>query len=320
MIRKKFDIVLMNPPFSRDLHLDFLDKVTDICDKIVSIQPATFLINIRTDGKAKTQYIPLKNKLEGYVKSCEINNMNNDFKIGMKMPCTIINIDFTKKYNEIEYDLCNHIIKVNSIYDCNLIGDSKLVKSILSKITESKYDKFIDNFYHYSKNKQLNENTAYMPVSNRFLTTIGSGHNMNNDNEWQKDPKHNTEYISSIIMSFATKNITNNRSLGKKGGPIDCIYYDKFDSYEKNKEFLENYYQTVKTSNFFHFIGLTIIIDDQGADKVLKFSPILNYDHVYTDEELYKLFNITKEEQELINDTCKKFERQNKFIKEYWKI
>lgn len=318
---KHFSIVLQNPPYSGSMHLKFLEKVTEVSDKVVSIQPATFLINVRKDGKSKTEYIPIKNKLKDHVKSCEIENMNEEFRIGMKMPFTIIDIDFTKKYDKIEYKLCNEKSIVKSIFDCNLIGSHEIIENIFDKISESKYKMFYDYFYHYSKkDKNLKENTAYMPVTNRFLTTIGSGHNMNNDKEWQKDDKHNTEYIYSIISSFASKNITNYRSLGAKKHPIDCIYYNEFDSYKKNKEFLENYFNTIKTSNLFHFIGLCLVIDDQGADKVLKFSPILNYDHVYSDEELYKLFNITKEEQELIENTCKKFERNSKFIKTYWNI
>ena len=92
----------MNPPFSGSLHLDFLDKVTDICENIVSVQPATFLINIRTFGKPITEYNPLKDKLENHVINCEIDNMNDIFGIGNKMPITILGVDMK-----------NHIDKIN---------------------------------------------------------------------------------------------------------------------------------------------------------------------------------------------------------------
>ena len=36
---KKFDICLMNPPYDRGLHLKFLEKVIDICDDVVTVQP-----------------------------------------------------------------------------------------------------------------------------------------------------------------------------------------------------------------------------------------------------------------------------------------
>ena len=61
---KKFSVIIQNPPYAGSLHLKFLEKCIEIGEKVVSIQPATFLINTRKDGKAKTQYILLKNKLE----------------------------------------------------------------------------------------------------------------------------------------------------------------------------------------------------------------------------------------------------------------
>ena len=39
----KFDICLMNPPYSRSLHLKFLEKTIKIADKVVSIQPTRWL-------------------------------------------------------------------------------------------------------------------------------------------------------------------------------------------------------------------------------------------------------------------------------------
>ena len=132
---RKFDIVLMNPPYSGSLHLKFLDKVIEIADNVVSVQPATFLINTRNFGKAISEYVPLKNKIEGHVKSCEIDNMNNEFKIGNKMLLTIIHIDHKHNYDKIDYTCCGENKEVNSIYDCNLVGNINIIKSILKKIS-----------------------------------------------------------------------------------------------------------------------------------------------------------------------------------------
>ena len=100
----KFDICLMNPPYYRSTHLKFLEKCIEIGEKVVSVQPATFLINTRKDGKAKTQYIPLKNKLEGHVKNCEINGMNKEFHTGLYVPFTKLN---QERYNifSVVYEL-----------------------------------------------------------------------------------------------------------------------------------------------------------------------------------------------------------------------
>ena len=40
---KKFDICLMNPPYDKNLHLKFLEKVINICNKVVSIQPTPWI-------------------------------------------------------------------------------------------------------------------------------------------------------------------------------------------------------------------------------------------------------------------------------------
>ena len=36
---KKFDVVLMNPPYNRSMHLKFLEKTIQIGDNVISIQP-----------------------------------------------------------------------------------------------------------------------------------------------------------------------------------------------------------------------------------------------------------------------------------------
>ena len=128
----KFDIVLMNPPYAGSLHLKFLEKCIEIGEKVVSVQPATFLINTRKNGKAKTQYIPLKNKLKGHVKSCEINGMNKEFHTGLYVPFTIINIDNTKEYDEIDFECSTERKKVRSIFDCNKINLEYVHSYILS--------------------------------------------------------------------------------------------------------------------------------------------------------------------------------------------
>ena len=39
----KFDYVVMNPPYERNLHLKFLEKVIKVADKTVNISPVRWL-------------------------------------------------------------------------------------------------------------------------------------------------------------------------------------------------------------------------------------------------------------------------------------
>ena len=89
---KKFDVALMNPPYDKDLHLKFLEKCIEISDNVISIQPATFLVNLRNDSKSK-RYNKFKEKIDKHVKFISIENYNDIFKTGLFVPYMIINID-----------------------------------------------------------------------------------------------------------------------------------------------------------------------------------------------------------------------------------
>ena len=52
----KFDYIIQNPPYKKTLHLDFFNKGLDLLSetgKMIIIEPSTFYINIRKNGKAK---------------------------------------------------------------------------------------------------------------------------------------------------------------------------------------------------------------------------------------------------------------------------
>ena len=44
---KKFDVVLMNPPYDRSMHLKFLEKTIEIADNVVSIQPTRWMLLVK---------------------------------------------------------------------------------------------------------------------------------------------------------------------------------------------------------------------------------------------------------------------------------
>ena len=50
---KPLDVILMNPPFSRDLHLKFLEKAIEISDNVVSVQPADWLFKNKYESIKK---------------------------------------------------------------------------------------------------------------------------------------------------------------------------------------------------------------------------------------------------------------------------
>jgi len=56
---KKFDVVLMNPPYDRNLHLKFLEKTIEVGENVISIQPDVWLNKNKVNtpiGKKRTKF------------------------------------------------------------------------------------------------------------------------------------------------------------------------------------------------------------------------------------------------------------------------
>ena len=69
---KKFDICLMNPPYDKNLHLKFLEKVINICDKVVSIQPCEFIARTHLKPTYKNQKEKYKDTIGKHLKNLEV--------------------------------------------------------------------------------------------------------------------------------------------------------------------------------------------------------------------------------------------------------
>ena len=65
---KKFNIVLMNPPYARSLHLKFLEKTIKIADNVVSIQPVRWLEEKVGRYKKNSAYNKYKESIAKYIK------------------------------------------------------------------------------------------------------------------------------------------------------------------------------------------------------------------------------------------------------------
>ena len=79
------------------------------------------------------KYIALKERIKGHVSKVVIENFNKEFNVVLYVPCSITYIDNTKTFDKIEF--INFGVKkyVNSLNDCNLIGNYEIIKSIFAK-------------------------------------------------------------------------------------------------------------------------------------------------------------------------------------------
>ena len=295
----KFDICLMNPPYDRDLHLDFFEKSLDfIADdgKMVIIEPATWLINLKDSGKGK-RYNELKNRIDKITKSVEINPMNKQFNTGLYVPFSITTIDKIKNpEDKILFECSTETKEVDSIYDCNKIGKYTDIKNMLRKCIE--YGNMMKD---HITNKTLSNKSYYYL---RYMDII-TAHGYNSEPD-KIQTKNGTFYGTFITPCMHKHDNELYKSVPKTkvGNDASCVY--------GTKQELENWKYFVMNNKLPLFLNMVLTFDQHNNST--KFVPWL-VDKKRTDGEIYQLLNINKEEQELINSTIEKFEWHSDWYK-----
>ena len=315
----KFDTIIQNPPYNRSLHLDFLEKGLDLLDKngkMVIIEPATWLINVRKNGKAKI-YDRIKQRIEGHVEKVVIENLNKEFETNMFVPFATTTIDMSKTFETIDCTICGEHKVVESIYDVNLVGKYDTIWSILDKV--QKYGDMMNNHitnedkgsdYWYAKYAEIVGGVGGALCA---ATTNRLGGNYEGDSIWKdvSNGKYCTSF-TSVAYHFFMNEISNS--------PL-CAYdrgkhlTDKIaDNIYGTKSELENWKHFIFNNKLPLFINIVMTINQNNNSK--EFIPWL-VDKQYTDDEINKMFGFTKEEIKLIDTTIKKYERNSPWFKRY---
>ena len=320
----KFNAIITNPPYAGSLHLDIFDRLLDNLDEktgqMTIVEPSTWLINVRKNGKAK-KYDAIKKRIEGHVKSVKIENLNKDFNTGLYVPFSITTIDFSKTYDTIEFECCGEKKIVDSIYDCNLIGDYKTIWSILNKVLGygDMMDKHTTNKDEgtgmwYAKYIEINPLVGCVvtkdAVGEKGFVSYGYyngilGSYYSNAFAYNMFSNVNINPISPTIHKKLKNGYTWRKPVFSDTN-ADCVY--------GTKEELENWKHFIFNNKLPLFINIVLTIDQHNNSK--EFLPWL-VDKKYTDEEIYAKFNLTKDEIALIDATLKKFERNSPWFKRY---
>ena len=269
----KFDVVILNPPFKGNLHLTFLKKSYNLSKQyIVCVHPATWILDERIPDK----YVNIKNLISKNIKELVIFNGNPLFKVGLFVPCVIELID--KLYNDEKIKVVDKIN--NKIYDCfNIIninkwGSLNLYNSIKEKILKN--EDTLDN-YVKNENSLLDEkNVAYVNLA--YLR----GH----------VSMENTTMYSDDAFTFIPRN-ENVTSTPYKGIHFGFITH-----------FIANNFLTYLKTNFARFC---LSIYKINVHWEFKSVPWLDFTQEWTDEKLYKYFDLTQDEINFIEKNIPKY-------------
>ena len=271
---KHFDICLMNPPYDKNLHLKFLEKVINICNKVVSIQPTPWIQDPVAFTKRSSTYNKYKESIINHIEEIEIIPTLDAVKLfgaGFNADVGIY------KCSKSHTDGCELPIKIN--------------KSILNKVLNNGH--FLSDVLEHDKRDgwriqitELQPNMAQggklysygwycqFCIYNHLRSTIYK--------DGYKDGKDWTKFNSGIKKEEG------------KGFP-DSI---KFNTEQEAINF-ENSLKTL----FYEYLVYTIKMNQHTPFKHLPW--MIDYKEPWTDERFRKYFKITDDEWDSVVETMK---------------
>ena len=312
----EFDYVIQNPPYmgTGNLYIDFILTGLDVMSKdgrMVFIVPATWLINVLKNGDAKI-YDKVKRRINGHIVSVNLENRNDEFGTHLKVPFVILTIDLSNHYGKIDFTCCGEKRMVNSIYDCNLIGDYDIIWSILKKVQA-----FGDMMKSHTTNKDMGPGIWYAKYPRVISANFcGGGAGRFNSDEMYR--KHNGQdfYLSYTAPGFHSDRTTDiqNYPCEKRDKGGKKIENSIAENIYGTKEELENWKYFIFNNKISLFINIALTYCQDNHSK--SYLPWL-VDKRYTDEEINQLFGFTIEEISLIDRTIKKYERNSPWFRRY---
>lgn len=308
----KFDMIIQNPPYDGSLHLEFFEKGLNVLNKngkMVIIEPATWLINVRKNGKA-SRYDEIKKRIEGHVESVVIENLNKEFGTGLHMPFATTTIDMSKTFDTINFSCCGEHKTVKSLYDCNLIGDYDLIHSILNKCKA-----FGNMMKQHVTMTDMGDNMHYAKYTRVVTGNFCSGGNgrFNSDVMYRK---HNGKdyYVGYFCSLLHCDGEIQDKLCQRRTNAGKIIEDSVAENIYGTKEELENWKHFVFNNKLPLFLNM--VLTYSCDNNLLPFTPWL-VDHKYTDDEINKLFGFTEEEIRLMDVTLKKYERNSPWFRRY---
>ena len=275
----KMDVVIQNPPYDGGLHLLFLKQGLELLNEngvMTIIEPSKWLIDVRKYGKNSEagrinsseikKYDEIKHKIDGHVKSVTIENLNKEFGTGLYVPFSITNID--KTYNgPINYTCLGESKIVDSLYDCNLIGDYNLIWSIIEKVQT--YGDMVKNHvtkkdmgcgYFYTKYSKI------ISLGGCAATTGAVGCKYDADNVWINTNNGNycTSYITTAYHTY--NNEISNAPLCSYDR-AHKITDNIADNIYGTKQELENWKHFIFNNKLPLFLNIVLTIDQNNVSK-----------------------------------------------------
>ncbi len=276
--KDSFDYGIGNPPFNQMIDMKFVRLSYELCDVTCIVHPSTWLLDEK--GKQKA-FIETKELVKDHLESIELFNGNGIFGISLFVPCVITYINKKRTSNGIKcIDRINNIELIyDNIYLINKYSNTDIYLPLKNKIvTLSKNNNLL---LHLKDSKELffvNIPQIRGDVKNRDKIGLG-----------MDEPMLANSFTTIISKNFQIE-------FEPRQQPFSF----------KTKDEAKNFLSYIKT--YFCRFTMTIYKNNQNQHRgELALIPWLDFSKEWTDEKLYKHFNISEEEIIFIEKNIPKY-------------
>lgn len=276
----KFDVIVGNPPYKRDLHLKFLQLAVNYLSKlgnIIWIHPARWLQDPTAVLKENSDYIKYKNL------------PFTDFKI-------IYNADAQKIFNiSITSDLCISTLKngKESILNEDKIYELRDIPISFKRFLHMKYTS-INDVTETNKYEGIRVKIINIQI---FATKDGRDYIKNRYMIFH--PNHAVPFIDGKYNNKDWTQLVAKNQFSKSEGSAFPISI-KFNTINEAKNFINS-----TNTEVFQFFNYLTKLD---VHIQLQYLPFMNdYTNPWTNERFKEYFNITDDEMLYILETMKKY-------------
>jgi hypothetical protein len=272
----KVDIIIGNPPYNQMIDMLFLQKSYKISDRILYVQPSTWLLDEK--GKQK-KFTETKDIIKDGLESIELFNGNKIFGIALFVPCVITNINKHKKDKKITcVDKINEIeVQYDNIYQINKFSNKEIYFTLKEKIKNK-----LEISLH-EKMRNQNDLTYFVNLSQlRGNVDLNSMKSL----------------IKNDFYTLCTRDLS--VSLEKRIQRESTQF--SFDDELEANNFLSY------TRTYFTRFCLAILKNNQNLYcGEMSLIPYLDFSKNWSDEDLFKYFNLTKDEIDFIYKVIPKY-------------
>lgn len=269
----QFDLVISNPPYNNNADLKLLREILPLTKEAIVVHPGICFFNRKNIKKLYTDF---KREFEHRLKSIEIFDGNSVFGIRLYYGCVITHfVENNQNQINVIDKINNTTFHTNSIQDVTKWGfDWLIIKP------------FFEQIKSFCLRDNVQANVKNVPNDLKFNMQIST---INGDD------------LNPYIIIPKNKELSRGIKNEKYFGTANCIIFH-FDSEIEQENFID-YCRT----DFARFCLSFYKNNQHLARGELKIVPWMDFTQKWTDEKLYKFFNVSEEIQTLINKYIKPY-------------